>query len=43
MKILKLKIWKYTIWLFRHKPEGYLNSFHNRIVFRWDIKVTKYE
>lgn len=40
-RVHTVTIGKYTFRLFRRKPEGYLNDFTNKIVFDWDIKITK--
>lgn len=41
MSLFKVVLWKYTLWVFSYKPEGYLNDFTNKQVFHWDIRITR--
>lgn len=41
MSLFKVTLWKYTLWVFRTRPSGYLNDSTNKFVFNWDIIITR--
>ena len=41
MKIHKLSLWKYTLWIYTYEPKGYLNDFSNKLLFKLDLRITK--